>query len=215
MKKLIAFLACLLALAPAYSQLRLGLRAGFSTTDLQVDPSTVVSPGGLDYLKLAVDEAHFGLQGGLVIQASIGKRLLLQPEVLFNSTKVDYRVEDLTGPNATTTIKSEKYQNLDIPVIVGYRLGPLRLQAGPEAHVFLNSSSGLSDYEGYKEDFQKATFGWIAGLGLDIWNFMLDVRYEGNFTKFGDHITFYDKTYELGDPPSRWLFSLGYLFGKR
>ena len=204
-----------LALAPAYAQLRLGLRAGLSTTDLQVDPETVFGPGGGDYLKLAVDEAHFGIQAGLVIQANIGEKFMLQPEVLFNSNKVDYRVTDLDDPNAAAMIKSENYQYLDIPVLLGYRAGPFRLHAGPEAHIYLNSSSGLFDFEGYGQRFKDATYGWIAGIGLDIWNFMLDVRYEGNFTKFGDHITFYGETYDLGNPPSRWLFSVGYMFGKR
>lgn len=215
MKKAFLIIALMLAMSPAYSQLRLGLRAGLSTTDLQVDPKTVLGPGGLDYLKLAVDEAHFGLQGGLVIQATIGKKFIIQPEILFNSNKVDYRITDLDNPGAMAMIKSESYQYLDIPFLLGYRFGPFRLHAGPEAHIFLNSSSDLFDLDGYGQRFKDATYGWMAGLGLDIWNFMLDVRYEGNLSRFGDHITFYGETYNLGEPPSRWLFSLGYMFGKR
>jgi hypothetical protein len=208
------FLCCsLLLLTAAQAQVRLGLRAGLSTTDLQVDPLTVFGAGGLDYLQLAVDEAYYGIQAGLVLQARIGERFLFQPELLFHSNRVDFRVRDLVTTGSATEIARERYQHLDIPVLLGWRFGPLRLQAGPEAHIFLNSSSELFDYAGYGQRFRAATYGWLAGLGLDIWNIMLDVRYQGNFTKFGDHIRFNEQDYTFDNSPARWLFSVGILFG--
>ena len=214
MKKTMLLLLCgLFAAAIANAQVRLGLRAGLSTTDLQVDPLTISAPNGLDYLELAVNEAHFGIHGGLVLQARIGKRFLLQPEVLFNSSRVDFKAKELGMPGATGDIFTEKYQYLDIPFLLGFRFGPFRLQAGPEAHIFLNSSSDLFDFEGYGQRFRSASYGWIGGLGLDIWNIMLDVRYEGNFSSFGDHIRFNGQDYAFDTSPARWLFSLGILFG--
>jgi hypothetical protein len=209
----ILFLCCsLLLLTAAHAQVRLGLRAGISTTDLQVEPLTVFNPGGLDYLQLAIDEARYGIQAGLVLQARIGQRFVFQPELLFHSNRVDFRVRDLTL-GGTAEIVKERYQHLDIPVLLGWRFGPLRLQAGPEAHIFLNSSSELFVFAGYGQRFRTATYGWLAGLGLDIWNIMLDVRYQGNFTNFGDHIRFNGQEYSFDNSPARWLFSVGILFG--
>jgi hypothetical protein len=42
---------------------------------------------------------------------------------------------------------------------------------------------------------------------------MIDVRYEGSFNEFGDHIRFGDQQFSFSDEPNRWIFSLGLLFG--
>ena len=80
---------------------------------------------------------------------------------------------------------------------MGCKFGPLRLMAGPEGHVFLNSTSGLLDIDGYRQDFKGLTLGWQGGVGLDLWNLVVDIRYQGNFNNFGDHITFLGQEYEL------------------
>ena len=151
------------------------------------------------------------MHGGLIFKYR-KKRWSIQPEILFNSNRVDFEVEDVNNPELGTQIREETYQYLDIPLLIGLHLGPIHLQGGPVGHVFLNSSSELSDFEGYRQDFEDLTLGWQAGLGLDIWNFTLDFRYEGNFTNFGEHIEFFGDTYDFDDKPSRWLFSLGYYF---
>lgn len=203
--------ACLFT--PLSAQLKLGLRIGMSTTLLQTNEVEVPSPGGGSFLKLDIDQLHFGIHGGLVLQAQLGN-FLIQPEVLFNSNRVDYRVDDLRGGNLASTIRTEKYQNLDIPFLLGFRARPFRFHAGPKARLFVDSSSELFDFPGYEQKFREAAFSWIAGLGLDVWNLMLDVRYEGNFSKFGDHITFNEQQYAFDKKPARLLVSVGLLFGK-
>ena len=203
--------ACLFT--PLSAQLKLGLRIGMSTTLLEANEVEVPSPGGSSFLDLDIDQLHFGIHGGLVLQGQLGN-FLIQPEVLFNSNRVDYRVDDLRSGSAVTTIRTEKYQYLDIPFLLGFRARPFRLYAGPEARLFIDSSSELLDFPGYEQKFREATFSWIAGLGLDVWNLMLDVRYEGNFSKFGEHITFNGQQYAFDKNPARVLVSVGLLFGK-
>ncbi|MCB9288551.1 MAG: PorT family protein [Lewinellaceae bacterium] len=199
---------------PVSAQLKLGLRMGMSTTMVDANQVDIPGPAGGDFLKIGLDKAHFGIHGGLIIQARLG-RFLLQPELLLNSNRVDYRVDDLAGATVESAIRTEKFQYLDLPLFLGVQAGPFHLQAGPEAHFFINSSSELFDYEGYEQKFDQATFGWIAGVGLDVWNLMLDLRYEGNFSKFGSHITFNGQQYAFDNSPSRILLSLGVLLGKR
>ena len=198
---------------PALAQLKLGLKLGLSSTQLDANEINISDPGGNPFLKLNLEEARFGIHAGAVIQAQLGA-FLLQPEILFNSNRVDYRVEDLSGPMAVSSIRTEKYQYLDIPFLLGIRAKPFRFQAGPEAHIFINSSSELFDFSGYEQKFEQATFGWLASLGLDVWNLMLDIRYEGNFSKFGDHLTFNGQQYSFDKSRSRILVSAGILFGK-
>ncbi len=196
---------CLFFAVPAFSQLKLGLKVGGSSTS--IDASDIQVGDDLD---VALDEVNFGIHGGLVIRAQIGQ-FLLQPEVLFNSNSVDYKVDDFTN-NIIGQIKEEKFQYLDIPVLLGYKFGPLRLMAGPEGHIFINNSSELTDFDNYDEKFKSMTLSWLGGVGLDLWSLMLDVRYEGSFNKFGDHIRFGNQQFNFDDRPSRWTFSVGFLF---
>ncbi len=136
---------------------------------------------------------------------------LIQPEFNYHSNTSNFELSELTS-DPISEVFSEKYQYLDIPLLLGCKIGPLRLMAGPEGHVFLNSTSSLLDIEGYEQDFQTLTLGWQGGIGLDLWNIILDIRYQGNFTNFGDHITFLGQEYEFNDSPSRVLFSVGWLF---
>ncbi len=214
MKKALLLIMLAAACLPAEAQLKLGLRMGVSTFDLPNEEQEISGAGAQGILRLSPEEARYGIHGGLIVQAQIGG-FLLQPEVLFNSNRVDFRVVELQSSGFVTTIVTEKYQNVDIPLLLGARLGPLHVQAGPVAHIFVNSSSGLFDFPSYEQRFEEATFGWVAGLGLDLWNLMLDVRYEGNFSKFGEHITFNGQQYAFSKSPSRILLSVGILFGKR
>ena len=133
---------------------------------------------------VALEKAKYGVHAGIIIQAYFNS-FLLQPEVNFNSNKVDYELQDFSSTDLLPEIRSEKYQYLDIPVLIGFQAGAFRFQAGPEAHVFIASISDIQD-EGYEPAFETATFGWIGGLGVDIWKALaLDIRYEGNFSKFG------------------------------
>jgi hypothetical protein len=213
--KYTAVLFCLVGfLSTATGQIRLGIKGGFTTTNLEVSQLSVPSQNGGTMLNLDVDDARFGIQGGLLLQIPLGKKWLLQPEVLFNSNRVDFEVEDFTGGAAIESIKSEKYQYLDLPLLLHYRLGPLRLSGGPVGHLYINSSSDLTDFDSYDQRFDELTYGYLLGGGLDIWNLMIDVRYEGNFTKFGNHITFNGETYAFDEEPARLILSLSLLFGK-
>jgi len=209
-KTFIVTLFAICCVASAEAQLKIGLRLGVSTTDVNPNDLDILN-NGTTQIRLALDDAKYGIHGGLVIQGKIGN-FLIQPEILFNSNRVDYEVSDAQNPDVSPLIKEEKYQYLDIPVLLGFKLGPLRLQAGPVGHIYINSSSELTDIDGYEERFKDFTFGWQGGIGLDLWKIMLDVRYEGNFSKFGDHITFFGDRYEFDKSPARFLFSAGFVF---
>lgn len=196
------------------AQVRLGIRAGLVNLNVPSSANMVPSGGSSPALQVDVDEAQFGIQGGLVLQIPIGEKWTIQPEVIFNSNRVDYEVEELRTSGAVTKVLSEKYQYLDIPLLLHYRIGALRLCGGPLGHLYINSTSDLLVYDNYEQRFEELTYGYQLGIGLDIWNIMLDVRYQGNFTRFGNHMFFNEERYNFDQRPERLIFSLGILLGK-
>ena len=210
MLKLICVVMCLVAFAvQADSQVRVGIKAGLSTTDISPGSLVILDQNDAEQFELEIADAKYGLHLGFFIQGQIGN-FFVQPELLFNSMSVDYSLTDLQG--GTDQIKDENYQHLDFPVIFGGKFGPVRIGAGPVGHLFLDSTSDLFDIDGYDQTFDELTFGWQAGIGLDIWKLHIDVRYEGNLTDFGEHIVFHGQQYSFDETPSRMIASVGISF---
>ncbi|NND04920.1 MAG: PorT family protein [Saprospiraceae bacterium] len=187
------------------AQIKFGAKGGLCTYDLGVNEAIRVIYNS-DQFALNVQDARYGYHAGIVIQARIGS-FVIQPEVIFNSNSVDYSFQEVSQ-STPSNVFTERYQNLDIPLLLGLKAGPLRLMAGPVGHYFLSSSSELFEFEDYAQKFDDVTFGWQAGIGLDLLNLMLDIRYEGNFYTFGDHIVFRGQSYAFDNSPARLLASL-------
>jgi len=178
-----------------------GLKGGMNS---QVNrPKDIIVGGGDTSFNFGVDKMKFGTQFGAYFR--FGKRVFIQPEVIFNSNKIDYKIGESSFGDV---IKNERYNYLDIPVLVGFKLGPVRVQGGPVGHYFLNSSSELTDIKGYKAKFQQMTWGYQTGLNIAFGRFSIDARYEGNFSNQGDHITFFGDKYSFSNAPSRIILGV-------
>lgn len=204
MKNLFLAIICLAFATTAQAQFfSLGLKGGLNTQVNHPDDFTVGS--GDTSFNFGLDGRKFGTQFGMYMR--FGKRIFIQPEVLFNSNRSDFRIGE---SSAGEVIKNEKYQYLDFPLLLGAKLGPVRFQAGPVGHYFLNSRSELVDFKGYEARFKQMTWGWQGGLNVGFKRISLDFRYEGNFSKQGDHITFFGNQYQFSDAPARFIVGLNF-----
>ncbi|MBK8967844.1 MAG: outer membrane beta-barrel protein [Lewinellaceae bacterium] len=201
MKYLQVAILILFCTAAAQAQFAFGLKGGFQT---QLKNPNDLTIGSADTsFNFGVNDLKFGTQFGAWFR--IGDGVFLQPEIVFNSNRTDFKVGET---NAADIILSEKYQNLDIPILVGFKAGPIRLHGGPVGHYFLNSKSELADVNGYAARWKQFTWGWQAGLTLGTGRFSADIRYEGNFNKYGDHITFFGDQYHFSNNPARLILAL-------
>ena len=194
----------------AQGQIQFGIKAGLNTVDIDKETLTLRGSNGIDSLALGIKDAQYGINVGIFLMIKT-KNFYVMPELIYNSNAVDYTLKEL-GDGRIKEVFQEKYQNLDIPITMGLRLNWLRLGAGPVAHVHLKSTNGLLDFKGYKQDFAQATLGWQAGLGIDFWSINIDLRYEGNFTNFGDHFNFFGDQYEFSNSPTRLIGTIGISF---
>lgn len=204
MKRLIFVAALLFAGLHLHSQVKLGIKGGINTT--QISPEEIMI-GDFLPVSLAVKDARYGIHLGALLKIRMNK-FFIQPEVLLNSSTTTYTY---TEPNVERVLE-ESYQFVDLPLLLGFDLGVLNLNAGPVGHLFVSSTSELKSLNGYKQQWNDLHWGWQAGLSFDIWRINLDLRYEGNFYKYGDHVSFFGQTYDFKDSPSRVLTSIGFMF---
>jgi hypothetical protein len=218
MKKLFAILFVVLISIPAFSQIKFGLKAGVSTTSLSMPTiKTVTSPassGSNTYTVDALTNAKYGFHFGAFVRLTFFG-VYLQPEVLFSTRTNEYTVKDVTNQASPVSyIAKQSFNKLDIPVMLGFKLGPLRLNAGPVGSLLINSPKAIITNPDFKNNYSKMTIGYQAGVGFDLFNLLtFDLRYEGSLKKYQNQIQNLTGTkFTLDDRPNAFLLSVGLMF---
>ena len=135
----------------------------------------------------------------------------IQPEFLFTTSSANYLVTDLL--DGGTEIFRERYYNVEIPMMAGIKLGPVRAQAGPVYRLNLGNSSEFFSRSGFGRSFADSEVGIQAGMGLDIGKkLVLDLKYEFNMNDIGNDITIFGQTHQLSNRGSQFVGSIGYSF---
>lgn len=106
----------------------------------------------------------------------------LQPELYISG-------KNTTLKNAMGVEDKVKFTSLDIPVLVGTKIGAagvgLRLNTGPVVSFVLNSDQSLNDaaVAAFNGKFKDQAFAWQFGSGLDFGKLGIDLRYELGLSK--------------------------------
>lgn len=211
MKKIIVLIfACVTAVSVS-GQINFGVKAGVSTTNLSMPSIATITSGSSSYTINALTTARYGFHGGIFFRFTL-LGIYLQPEFLFTTRTNEYTVQNIQA--TSSTIVKQNFNKLDIPVMLGVKLGPLRLNAGPSGSLLINSPKDLIANPDYKNRYNRMTIGYQAGVGLDILKFLtLDVRYEGSLKKYQNQIQNITGTkFNLDDRPNAFLFSVGLMF---
>jgi opacity protein-like surface antigen len=211
MKKLIAIVLVVLVSIPVFSQIKFGIKAGVSTSSLSMADLKTVTSGNTSYTVDALTSAKYGFQGGFFMRATLFG-IYIQPELLLTTRTNEYTVTNIQS-TASTVVK-QNFNKLDIPVLVGLKLGPIRLNAGPSGSILINSPKELISDPDFKNLYSRMTIGYQAGLGFDLLNTLtVDLRYEGNLKKYQNQIENLTGTkVNLDDRTSSFILSLGIMF---
>jgi opacity protein-like surface antigen len=214
MKKIFAIVFVILVSIPAFCQIKFGLKAGVSTTSLSMPTIKTVTSGTTSFTIDALTAAKYGFHGGAFVRLTLFG-IYIQPELLFSTRSNEYTVSNITVQSAPVSyIAKQTFNKLDLPVMLGFKLGPLRLNAGPVGSLLINSPKAIITNPDYKNNYNRLTFGYQAGLGFDLLNFLtFDLRYEGNLKKYQNQIqSLVGTKYNLDDRPNAFLFSVGIMF---
>lgn len=217
MKRLFIFLICLAAInISANAQIKFGAKIGLTSTSIKLDETIDnVSNSEFDQLVVKGTNAKVGFQGGIFTRITILK-LYIQPELLFTSTSGEVEITSIGGAqDGITKVKDQKFRQIDFPIMIGYKAGPLRLQAGPVGTIILSSDPALDMFENVEveEEFNGATWGYQVGIGFDLFKKVtIDIKYEGSLSKLADGVSIGDKSYNFDSRNNQFVASLGFFF---
>lgn len=133
------------------------------------------------------DKRTTGIVGGAYLR--FGRGFFVQPELLISSKGGSF---DIVQTGLATQQVNVKFTTFDIPLLIGFKLGPLRVNAGPMASLTVSEDKNLKDsFKQYTtqpigDTFKQATFGYQAGAGISLLGLQLDVRYEGNLSDLSE-----------------------------
>lgn len=212
-KLLLIFAASLFLFATADAQMfSIGIKGGLGFSKLSFDDIRGIDDGS-DVYDLVTGESVMGYHIGLQTRIKLAM-IYVQPEIYWNAG--GGTVEKIvTSGSMADEIYNIRFQRIDIPVLVGVKLGPVRINAGPVGTINVsNDNGGLDELAAGLESLGTSMgFGFQAGLGVDLSKISLDARYEGSLTKYlGDAVTIGGNSYTLDARPSQWIISLGFWF---
>ncbi len=185
-----------------------GIKAGMNFSSLSSDKAAMAEEQRVVALSDAYTGFHFGLVSEIVLPG-----FYLQPEFLFTRNGRDYRIDppaDVADQNPD--FFTHRFNHFVLPVIVGTKLGPLKVGVGPSFSFLLNQSFDAGDENDFSPKLENFSLGYQVGVGLAFGNLLFDARYEGSLSRFGDGFSYNDNEFSLNTRPQQYIFSVGLLF---
>lgn len=155
------------------------VNTGF-TQEMELGPRITVTSSKAslidDSQNFSGGSAKLGYQFGVFLRVKFFG-LHFQPELLYSNTKGGVIIE---VPEGLIEVE-HSYKKIDLPLILTYSMGPVRLQAGPSLSILTKADNGFVDT---KAVYNSVTVKYQAGVGVDIKKFLIDVKFEGNLSSF-------------------------------
>lgn len=197
MKKLFVTLCVAVAFVANAQPLQFGVKGGFNLPNLQVKDNS-------DLANISTDQGA-GFHVGAVLRIKI-PGVYIQPELLYTQTNTDYEFSHVNG-----TLQEDgtyKMQRIDLPIMVGFKLGPAALFAGPVVSFNIDSPNQIFD-----DSYKTGTWGYQAGVGVKLGKFLLEAKYEGAFHSHAESVEVADVKFDLDTRMHMVIFSAGMFFG--
>ncbi len=173
MKKAIFLIPALfLSLTLMSQDLSIGPKAGISSANINVNGEGFENGSN-----------EFGYHLGLFVRMG-GSSIFVQPEFLYTNSGGSVIKTD-NGNNQTTF--DANFDRFDIPLMFGFKFfNFLRVQAGPVATILIDYTVEDALQVPLEIDYKTSTFGYQAGLGLDVGNLIFDLKYESSLSKIAN-----------------------------
>ena len=177
--KLFFLIVALLSAQIMMAQFKVGIKGGANIT--KVDGQ-------------AFDEQfRYGYHLGGFAEIGLGKKLRLQPEVIFNqyATTLDSSMNVIYHNIINSNQSKVNLNYVSIPIILSYKLlGPIYLQAGPQFAILVDQNKNF--LQNGANAFKKGDFSMLGGVQLKLLSLRVTGRYIIGLSNIND-ITSQDK----------------------
>lgn len=147
----------------------IGPKAGISTANINVNGEGFESGSN-----------EFGYHLGIFVRMG-GSSIFVQPEFLYTNTGGSVIKKD--NGNTETSFDAN-FDRFDIPLMFGFKFFDFfRVQAGPIATILMDYQIKDALNVPMELDYKTSTFGYQAGIGLDVGNLIFDLKYESSLSK--------------------------------
>ena len=188
-----------------------GIKAGVNFSSLAMDDILGVQDGA-DVYNLLAGESVRGYQAGIMTRINVAM-FFVQPELYFNVT--GGAVEKVMAGGASELLTVE-FKRIDIPLLVGAKLGPARINIGPVGSAVISSVNELAEVASTDLETVSSglTWGFQAGVGIDLFKKLsVDARYEGSLSKYaGATFDVGGTTQNLDARPRQMILAVGWWF---
>jgi hypothetical protein len=168
-KYLVLITALILSFGVQAQDFSIGPKVGISSANIKVNGDNFES-----------GENEFGYHLGLFVRMG-GNSIFVQPEFLYTNTGGSVIRKDDTGIETTF---DASFNRVDIPLMFGFKfLNFVRVQAGPIASILIDYEIEDALNVPTQVDYNSSTFGYQAGVGFDVGNIILDLKYESSLSK--------------------------------
>lgn len=207
-KKLVIIACFLFATNFAIADIGYGIRGGVNFSSLSNKEEVFGN-----YKLVGEPDNYFGFHVGGSTKFDVAF-LFIQPEVLFTSVGSFLHVEDISED---ATIDDRVYfkqstHKIDIPLYIGYEYGPIRVGAGPVYSMIIGGTNNYDESElglSYEQTYHTSSLAYQVGVGLGLGNLIIDLKYEGGLTGFGDTVTLGEVSKQFDSRPGQIILSIG------
>jgi hypothetical protein len=208
MKRFIILLAAIIISATAtQAQNRVfGLKGGLNFASLPATMNGSTPEFSLSAFSDSYTGYHAGIFGMFVFRGGF-----FQPELIYTQTGRDMRIEFL-GSEQDDEYFTQKYSHLVLPLHAGAKFGAFKVSAAPVFSYLVREWNDLGQDLNFQAIMNELTLGYQLGAGFHLGGLVLDFRYQGNFTKFGEGFNIAGQPIKFDNNPSQYILSLGIMF---
>jgi len=203
MRRLTLVTLFLLIAGLSFAGLDLGIKAGYNANKLSTNIDSISS------------QFKSGMQIGVFLRA--GKRFFVQPEFYYSLQGAQYIFND---PSHTGSWDQKvTIGSLDIPLLLGFNLIngkkiSFRVDVGPVASFIVNKKvKDMNSVTGGPLTTSSInSINWYiqAGLGVDLWMFTFDARYQGGLNDVISSVETGKQTWDFSSRNNVFQLSLGF-----
>ena len=155
--------------------LGVGARVGIGTGSY--DFNTVAINGGT--LEPAGDHSG-GYQAALILRLSIPTFVFIQPELQLSQRDYSFGIK---YPSKAKEFKNLRTYRLDLPLLVGFKFGAVRIFGGPVWRLGSRQQLQGSGTTPFEVTFNDNDIAAMGGASVDFGGIFLDLRYTGYLEK--------------------------------